>query len=78
MVVCDRKPTLSNFFISDPFNIQISTDSHHGQHSHAILEPDLTTKLHGMSDPIGANHAPNSSAAVEATDGLEGCDITCF
>ena len=56
----------------------------HGQHSHVILEYKQTSsnmKLHGMLDTIGTNDATNTmwiSPAAEATDGLEGWDITCF
>ena len=74
--------------IAFPGNPDLSMDImniHHGQHSHAILE-DMETSSNNETSwdvrPLLGLMMPQItfwfSPAVEATDGLESCNITCF
>ena len=68
-----------------PKDIWISMDIHHDQHSHVILEHKETSSNNQTSwdvRPLSGLMMPQITfwfiPAVEATDGLESCNITCF
>ena len=65
-----------------PLYIWISMDIHHGQHSHVILKNKETSSNKQTPWDDRLLMMPQItflfSPAVEATDGLESCDIACF